>query len=64
MAVHSVYILAETHTQTTKPFYGSLDFVHDNPGEPVPEETFTKSHLLWSSIVPYLLHASITIHVM
>jgi len=26
-----------THTQ---PFYGSLDFVRDNPGEPVPEETF------------------------
>jgi len=30
-----------THTQ---PFYGSLDFVWDNPGEPVPEETFTHSH--------------------
>jgi len=30
-----------THTQ---PFYGSLDFVRDNPGEPVPEETFTHSH--------------------
>ena len=27
-----------THTQ---PFYGSLDFVWDNLGEPVPEETFT-----------------------
>ena len=24
-----------THTQ---PFYGSFDFVRDNPGEPVPEE--------------------------
>jgi len=24
-----------------QPFYGSLDFVRDNPGEPVPEETFT-----------------------
>jgi len=22
---------------TTQPFYGSLDFVRDNPGEPVPE---------------------------
>jgi len=31
-----------THTQ---PFYGSVDFVWDNPGEPVPEETFTHSHL-------------------
>jgi len=34
-----------THTQ---PFYGSQDFVRDNPGEPVPEETFTHSHLSWS----------------
>jgi len=29
-----------THTQ---PFYGSVEFVRDNPGEPVPEETFTHS---------------------
>ena len=27
-----------THTQ---PFYGSVEFVRENPGEPVPEETFT-----------------------
>jgi len=27
-----------THTQ---PFYSSMDFVRDNPGEPVLEETFT-----------------------
>jgi len=33
-----------------------MDFVQDNPGEPVTEETFTHSHLSWSSIVPYLLH--------
>jgi len=32
----------DTHTL---PFYGSVDFVRDNPGEPVPEETFTHSHL-------------------
>jgi len=48
-----------THTQA---FYGSLDFVQDNPGELVPEETFTQLHLLWSSIVPYLLHPSNMIH--
>ena len=48
-----------THTQ---PFYGSVDFVWDNLGEPVAEETFTHSHLSWSSIVPYLLHPSNTIH--
>jgi len=29
-----------THTHTQL-FYGSLDFVRDNLGEPVPEETFT-----------------------
>jgi len=28
-----------THTQ---PFYGSVEFVWDNLGEPVPEETFTQ----------------------
>jgi len=54
-----------THTHThahTQPFYGSMYFVRDNPGEPVPKETFTHSYLSWSSIVPYLLHPSITIH--
>jgi len=30
--------LQHTHTQ---PFYGSVEFVRENPGEPVPEETFT-----------------------
>jgi len=34
-------LLSNTHTQ---PFYGSLDFVRDNPGELVPEGTFR--HLL------------------
>jgi len=28
-------------TTTLQPLYSSLDFVRDNPGEPVPEETFT-----------------------
>jgi len=41
-----------------QPFYGSLDFVQDNPGEPVPLETFTHSHLSWSSII-HPLSASI-----
>jgi len=44
------------------PFYGSLDFVRDNPGEPVPGETFTHSHLSRSWIIPSLLPPSITIH--
>ena len=37
--------IVSDHTHThTQPFYGSLDFVQDNPGEPVPEGTFC--HLL------------------
>ena len=52
-----------THTHThTQLFYGSLAFVRDNPDEPVPEETFTHSHLSWSTIMTYLLPPSITIH--
>jgi len=35
-----IYGLAGTHTHT-QPFYGSVEIVRDNPGEPVPEETFT-----------------------
>jgi len=35
-----------------QPFYNSLDFVWDKLGEPVPEDTFTNSHLSWSSIIP------------
>ena len=32
------------------------------PGEPVPEETFTHSHLSWSSSILYQLPPSTTIH--
>ena len=39
-----------------------MDFVWDNLGELVPEEIFTHLHLSWSSIVPYLLLPSNTIH--
>jgi len=54
---------ARMHTHIhIQPFYGSLDFVRDNPGEPVPEKTLTHSHSSWSSIIPYLLPPSITIH--
>jgi len=55
------YSHSRTHTHT-QPFYSSLDFVRDNQGEPVPEETFTHSHLSWSSIISYLLPPSIMIH--
>jgi len=33
-----------------------MDFVRDNPGEPVQEEAFTHSHLSWSSIVRIIKH--------
>ena len=39
-------------------FHGSLHLVRDYPGEPVPEETFTHSHLSLSSIILYLLLSS------
>ena len=42
-------LIMHTHTQ---PFYSSVEFVRDNPGELVPEETFTHSHSSWSSIIP------------
>jgi len=32
------------HTHNTQLFYGSVEFVCDNPGELVPEETFTRTH--------------------
>jgi len=59
--LNNCYRVRHTHTHT-QPFYGCLDFVRDNPDELVPEETFTHSHLSWSSIIPYLLPPSITIH--
>jgi len=34
----------DNYTHNTQPFYGSVDFVRDNPGEPVPDGTFR--HLL------------------
>ena len=54
-----------THTQIcthAQPFYGFLDSVRDNTGELAPEETFTHSHLSWSSVIPCLLPPSFTIH--
>ena len=35
------FVAGRIHTHTTQPFYGSVEFVRENPGEPVPEETFT-----------------------
>jgi len=49
------------HTYTHHRFT-ALWTVRNNPGEPVPEETFTHSQLSWSSVIPYLLPPSIMIH--
>jgi len=37
-----------------------MAFVQDYPGEPVPEETFTHSHLSWSLTILYQLPPSLT----
>jgi len=59
--IHNSHTRTRTRTHTQL-FYGSMDFVRYFPGELVPEQTFTRSHLSWSSIVPYLLHSSNTMH--
>jgi len=51
-----------THTHTHWPTTILQHFVRDNPGEPVPEETFTRSHLSWSSIILYQLPPSTMMH--
>ena len=50
--LQTIVYQSSAHTHTTQPFYGSVEFVLDNPGEPVPDETFTHSHSSWSSIIP------------
>jgi len=54
-----VYFATVLSTTTTTTFL--WPFVRDSPGELVLEETFTHSHLLWSSVITYLLPPSITI---
>jgi len=45
--LQSLHCLIDNHHTTHNHFTGSLDFVWDNSGQPVPEETFTHSHLSW-----------------
>jgi len=49
-----------THTHAT--IVWLYEFCPGQPGWAGTEETFTHSHLLWSSIVSYLLHPSNMIH--
>jgi len=52
----------EYHTHThTQPFYGSVEFVRENPGEPVPEE-HSPTTLIVVINHPYQLSPSSTIH--
>jgi len=46
-----VFIKACTHTSMDATVLQLFGFCLGNTGEPVPKETFTHSHLLWSSIV-------------
>jgi len=39
-------IVHTVHIKHTQPFYSCLDFVQDNPGDPVPAETFTHSPIM------------------
>jgi len=55
------YHLTHTHTQ---PFYASLAFVRDNPGEQVPEKTFTHSHISWSSHIVNPWHPPCSIYML
>jgi len=32
------YTRTDKHNTHTQPFYGSVEFVRENPGEPIPEE--------------------------
>ena len=56
---HSDSCWSTTTNMTTNVIWPS---VWDYPGELVAEETFTHSHLTWSSIILYLLPPSTTIH--
>jgi len=56
VVAHSAW--SHTHKQP----FSTLEFVRDNPGKPVPEETFTHSRLSWLSVIPYLLPPSVMIH--
>jgi len=57
---YSTFCHITTATTTTILWLSGFD--RDNLDELVPEETFTHSHVLWSSIIPYLIPPSITIH--
>jgi len=52
---------AVAHKYATHNRFTALWTLQDNPGVPVPEETFTHSHVPWSSVIPYLLPPSVTI---
>jgi len=55
-----VYLFVNTHTHNC--FTALWILSRTTRVSPIPEETFTHSHLSWSSVIPYLLHPSNTIH--
>jgi len=58
----SLHTQTQTHRYTHTTILQLSQFCPGQPRQAGPEETFTYSHLLWSSIIPYLLPPSITIH--
>jgi len=48
-------MVCHLHTHKTQQFLQRSGFCLGQPGEPVPKETFTQSHLSRSSIIRYLL---------
>jgi len=54
--IQYVHLLTHKHTHHThNRFTAILDFLWHYTVEPAPEETFTQSHLPWSSVIIYLL---------
>ena len=54
---------AHAHTLRQTTVLQLPGFCPGQPGEPVQEETFTHSHLSWTSIIPYLFPPSVMIYV-
>ena len=57
-----LFNLREYYLRDLQLFYSSLDFVWDNPRELIQKETFTHSHLSWSSNLLHMLPPPIPIY--
>jgi len=62
MSGSAAWVFITTTTTTTTTTIILCPFVQDYPGEPVLEETFTHSHVFWSSTILYQLPPFTMIH--